>query len=264
MLPSDPMRDMLVNEARFGLGRILPALRSLDVAQPDVLEVGGGSCILSTYLASTGLNVTVVEPLGPEFEFFADVQSRVLDFAKTRGIRLNVLRISGEELEAHAQFHFAFTLNALEHTRDPCRILDNMYESLRPGGRALAGCPNYTVPFEPHFNVLLITRSKRLNGWLYRSRIRRDPGLWEGLTFVRQSDLRRHLARAGVAFAFNRESLRDSVARVLDDPIFEGRMPRVVRALAAGLRRSGLLQALTVVPLQLQTPMEVVITRRSP
>jgi SAM-dependent methyltransferase len=264
LFPPEPMSDMLVNEARFGLGRVLPVLTSLDVAEPDILEVGGGSCILSAYLASKGLNVTVVEPLGPEFDFFADRQSRVLDFAKTKALRLSVQRISGEALEACDQFHLAFTINALEHMRDPWRVIDNMYRSVKPGGRVLACCPNYTVPFEPHVNVLLITRSKRLNGWLYRSRIRRYASVWEGLTFVRQSDLRRHLARGGLAFTFNRAALRDSVARVFEDPIFRRRMPRVLRALAAGLRRSGLLHALTVVPLPLQTPMEVVITKRSP
>ena len=42
--------------------------------------------------------------------------------------------------------------------RDPLRTVDNMYRSLRPGGVLLAHCPNYTIPLEVHFNVVLVTR----------------------------------------------------------------------------------------------------------
>ena len=73
IFPDEQTYQLLVNEARFGLSRVLPVFSSLDRDRPDVLEVGAGSCILSAYLASKNVRVTALEPLGPEFGFFSGV-----------------------------------------------------------------------------------------------------------------------------------------------------------------------------------------------
>jgi hypothetical protein len=155
----------------------------------------------------------------------------------------------------------AFTVNALEHMRDPLLTIDNMYDSLKPGGIALVHCPNYTIPFEVHFNVLLVTRSKPINEWLYRSRLSRYPKVWDELNFVRYIDVHRHLVKRRANFSFDHSVMRDLAVRLMDDPIFAERMPAVVRAMGAMLRHTGLLHALSYVPPGLQTPMEVRIRK---
>ena len=261
IFPDEPMYRRFVNEARFGLSRVLPLLSSIDRDDPQVLEVGAGSCMLSAYLASKSVRVTALEPLGAEFDFFTELQRRVVDFCRRKGISLEVLRKTGEQLDILDRFGVAFTINALEHMRDPLLTLDNMYRSLVPGGAMLAHCPNYTVPFDTHFNILLVTRSKPINAWLYRSKIQRHPSVWEELNFVRYVDVRRHLARRGSSFTFSTSMLRDSVRRLLDDPTFAERMPRPVRAIGVFLRSTGLVHVAGLVPARLQTPMEVLIRK---
>ena len=255
------MYERLVNEARFGLSRVLPTLSSLSCENPDVLEVGAGSCILSAYLASKGLHITALEPLGPEFDFFADLQGRILDFCRQKTIPLKLVRATGEQLDLPGQFDFVFTINAIEHMRDPLLTIDNIYSSLKPGGRALVHGPNYTIPFDSHFNIALITRSKRLNERLYRSKIARYPGVWDELNFIRYIDVRRHLLHRRASFAFNQSVMRDLVMRLLDDPIFAQRMPFVIRAIGAMLRYGVLVRGLTRIPARFQTPMEVTIKK---
>jgi 2-polyprenyl-3-methyl-5-hydroxy-6-metoxy-1,4-benzoquinol methylase len=261
ILPEDSMSRLLVNEARFQLSRLLPALTSQRSEHTDVLEVGAGSCILSAYLASKGHCVTALEPMGPEFDFFAEVQNRMLDFCRRQGITLNLLRTTGEQLKLKNQFDVAFTMNALEHMRDPLLTLDNMVASLKPGGVVLAHCPNYTIPLEVHFNIFLVTRSKPVNEWLYRSKIKRYRPVWDELNFIRYIEVRRHLAKRGLEFTFNRAVMRDSVVRLVNDPIFAGRMPLLVRVVGAGLIFCRLLDALSLISPRLQTPMEVLIKR---
>jgi SAM-dependent methyltransferase len=251
----------MVNEARFGLSRVLPVLASLGRDHPEVLEVGAGSCILSAYLASRNVRITALEPLGPEFDFFTDLQSSVVDFCRRKGIPFDVVRATGEQIDILERFDLAFTINALEHMRDPLLTLDNMLRSLKPGGALLAHCPNYTVPLEVHFNILLVTRSKPINEWLYRSKIARYPAVWNELNFIRYIDVRRHLRRRGSSFTFNTSVLRDAVRRLLDDPIFAQRMPMPVRVIGSILRYTGLVQALGLLPARLQTPMEVLIRK---
>jgi SAM-dependent methyltransferase len=261
IFPDEQTYRLLVNEARFGLSRVLPVFSSLERDRPDVLEVGAGSCILSAYLASKNVRVTALEPLGPEFGFFSGVQGRVVDFCQRRGLPFELVRKTGEQFDTPDRFNIAFTMNALEHMRDPLLTIDNMYRSLLPGGVLLAHCPNYTVPLEVHFNILLVTRSKSINGWLYRSKIQKYPSVWDELNFIRYIDVRRHLERRGWSYTFNKAALHDSIRRLLDDPIFAQRMPLPVRVIGAILRYTGLIHALGLIPVRLQTPMEVLIKR---
>jgi len=261
IFPKEPIYDRFVNEARFGLSRVLRTLSSFDPETVEVLEVGAGSCILSSYLASKRLHVTAVEPLGPEFGFLTDLQNRVLEFCRRNSIELKLVRSTAEKLDLPGRFDVAFTINALEHMRDPLLTIDNMYKSLKPGGVVLVHCPNYTIPFEVHFNIFLVTRSKLINEWLYRSKISRYPKIWDELNFVRYVDLRRHLIDRRANFAFEGSVMHDLMARLLNDPIFAERMPAIVRAVGAMVRYTGLLHALTYVPTRFQTPMEVYIKK---
>ncbi len=250
-----------INEARFGLSRLLPVLFSMDRSDLCVLEVGAGTCILSAYLASKNYQVTAVEPLGPEFGFFAELQERVLEYCQLKKIPLTIVRATGEQFNPQAEFDIAFTINALEHMRNPILTIDNMYKSVRPQGRVLLHCPNYTIPFEVHFNVFLVTRSKRLNEWLYRSKIANYPGVWNELYFIRYIDVRRLLIRRGWSFVFNHSVMRDLVERSVGDSIFAQRMPPALRLVGAALQSTGVTRALTWVPLRFQTPMEVVVIK---
>jgi SAM-dependent methyltransferase len=257
IFPNERTYRLFLNEARFGLSRVLQLLSSFDRESVQILEVGAGSCLLSAYLASKKLQVTAVEPLGPEFDFFVEPQRRVLEFCRTNGISVKIIRTTGETMDLPGQFDVAFTINALEHMHDPLRTIGNICDSLKPGGLALVHCPNYTIPFEVHFNILLVSRSKPINEWLYRSKISRYPEVWRELNFIRQVDVRRYLAARRANFTFQRSVMRDLVARLLNDPLFAERMPALVRTIGRILQYSGLLNALTFVPPRFQTPMEV-------
>jgi SAM-dependent methyltransferase len=261
IFPDEPIYERFVNEARFGLSRILPVLSSLDLETAEILEVGAGSCILAAYLASRRLQVTVIEPLGAEFEHFAPLQARVLEFCRGRDIAFTLARMTGEQLDLLRRFDVAYTINALEHMQNPMLTIDNMFNSLKKGGILLAHCPNYTVPFEVHLNIFLVTRSKSINERLYRSKIKRYGDIWQELNFIRYVDLRRHLSRRDMRFKFNNRVTGDLIARLLTDPIFAQRMPRLLQAVAAGLMYSGLAKALMLIPPRFQTPMEVLVEK---
>jgi SAM-dependent methyltransferase len=251
--------EIELNEARFGLARILPYLPAVPETF-EVLEVGAGHCLLSGYLATKGYRVSAVEPLGSEFDFMADIQKSVLQHCDARGAQLDVVRMTGEQIAISDRYDLAFSINALEHMRDPLQVIDNMHRSLKPGGTLLLHCPNYSVPFEPHFNLILVTRSKRINTWLYRSRIS-HPDIWEELNFIRYKDLRRHFARNRLSFRFDRTLMCDTVLRAVQDPVFALRRSGFQRAICTIMDRFGLAALLRFVPATMQTPMEVAVTK---
>lgn len=257
----EPLSERLVNEARFGLSRILPILANYDLKTAEVVEIGAGTCILSAYLASKGVRQTAVEPLGPEFDFFTTLQARVVDHCKANDIPLRIVRATGETLDIDGRFDVAYTINALEHMREPLLTLDNMYRALKPNGTLLAHCPNYSVPFDSHFGAVLITRSKALNGWLYRARIKEYPQVWDELNFIRYPDIRRHMKGRGWNFSFSNTVVRDMVDRVIDDPVFRARMPSYIRAIGTIMKTTRLDRMLDFVPPHFQSPMEVVVRK---
>lgn len=250
-----------VNQAKFGLSRILPALCRLTGSDFRVLEVGAGSMLLSAYLASAGLRVTALEPLTPDFDWFQALQTEVLAYCSRQGIAFEQVKTVAEEYVAPGRYDLVFTIHTLEHMRDPLHALENMYLSLKEPGALLAVCPNYDVPFEPHLGIFLVGLSKSLNSKLYASRIAAKPKVWDGLYFIRYSRLRQHLDEKRIRYSFNRYMVRDMFQQLGKDEFFYSRMPSFVRWSYRIFQSAGVINLLSILPLRMQTPMELLITK---
>ena len=250
-----------VNQAKFGLSRILPMLTGRVPAGCRILEVGAGAMLLSAYLASHGYRVTALEPLTADFSWFAPLQGDVVAFCARNGIALERSDQFAEDYVAPERYDLIFTIHVLEHMRDPLRALENMHRSLATPGVLVAVCPNYDVPFEPHLGIVLVGRSKPLNARLYPRRVAAKPELWAGLFFIRYSRLRGHLQASNIRFAFSRGVVRDMFLRLGQDRFLYARMPAFVRWTYQALRRTGMIGLMAWLPIRLQTPMELVVTK---
>ena len=250
-----------LNQAKFGLSRILPVLSRPAGDNFRVLEVGAGSMLLSAYLASKGLNVTALEPLTPDFSWFEALQMDVLAHCAREGIKFERVDSVAEVYITPGRYDVIFTIHVLEHMRNPLRALENMYQSLKEPGFLLAVCPNYDVPFEPHLGILLVGLSKSLNARLYAHRIAAKSKVWDGLFFVRYSRLRQYLDEKRIRYVFSRGMMRDMFEQLGKDQFFYARMPACVRWSHRVLKLAGLLDLLYFLPLRMQTPMELLVTK---
>jgi 2-polyprenyl-3-methyl-5-hydroxy-6-metoxy-1,4-benzoquinol methylase len=250
-----------LNQAKFGLSRVLPVFNRLARDNFQVLEVGAGSMLLSAYLASKGLNVTALEPLTPDFSWFEPLQMEVLAYCAREGVRFERVDSLAEEYITPGRYDVIFTIHVLEHMKDPLRALENMYRSLKQPGFLLAVCPNYDVPFEPHLGIFLVGRSKSLNARLYAHHIAAKSKVWDGLFFIRYSRLRQYLNEKRIRYAFNRSMVRDMFQQLEKDQLFYARMPRFVRWSHRILKSARVIDLLYFVPLRMQTPMELLVTK---
>jgi 2-polyprenyl-3-methyl-5-hydroxy-6-metoxy-1,4-benzoquinol methylase len=254
-------RATAVNQAKFGLSRILPVLNRLTTKDCRILEVGAGRMLLSAYLASKGFQVTALEPLTADFSWFDSLQADVFAYCARQGISFERVETMAEDYVAPARYDVIFSIHVLEHVRDPLQVLDNMYRSLKQPGLMLALCPNYDVLFEPHLGILLTGRSKSVNARIYAGRVAAQRELWNRLVFIRYSELRRHLDSKGIPYAFNRDVLRDMFLQLGKDELFYARMPTMVRWAYRALSFCGATNLLSWVPLRMQTPMELLVTK---
>jgi hypothetical protein len=135
-----------------------------------------------------------------------------------------------------------------------------MASVLAPGGRMLHLCPNYAVPYEPHFGIPLVPFFPGWTKFLFPRAISRGPAVWHSLNFVTSGRLRSLARRHGLGIELRRGVMHDYLLRLDEDPIFSRRQGGgFVRGLSGFLKASGLRPLLRRLPPGLATPMVAVI-----
>lgn len=127
----------------------------------QILEVGGGILALAVQLASEGFVVTTVEPVGEGFTGISFIMDVFMEIAKDENLVFNVLQSPIEDCQFDHKFDFIFSINVMEHLKNPYPILLQMVSTLKNGGKYRFFCPNYDFPYEPHFGKWLFLRKNK-------------------------------------------------------------------------------------------------------
>jgi len=216
------------SEALFGWREISPLVRS----DMDCLEIGAGAGLLAALVARRVASVVAVEPVADGFVEGGEILTRV---EAARPDRLEFSRTTFEMYPADKTFDLIWSVNVFEHLSDWQAALEKAYSQLKPGGQCIILCPNYSIPYEPHFSLPLFVGPK-LTRQLFRRHIeaheasRNAAGLWDSLNFI----------KAGQVLAFCREH---SIPVSLDDDLL-GRMFTRIQTESNLRRRHGLLRQL--------------------
>lgn len=231
--------------------RVLDGCEVADGAR--LLEIGAGLGITAIVLSRAGLEVTALEPSGPGFE---DQQRLAVALADALGSSHHVLTIEAERLDpaVHGLFDLIYSNNVLEHVGDPQAALASMASVLGPAGLSIHSCPNYSIPFEPHFRLPLVPGRPRWTATILPSRIS-GSGLWRSLNFIRAADVERSARDLRLQVVFRQGALATSLDRLSDDPEFRDRH-RLIARLAPLLRRLGITGLMRRLPPRWSTPMD--------
>lgn len=260
-----PKGEMYLEEAEFGLRRVLPLLEELP-AEARVLEVGSGPCIALAEIVQRfpHLDVHGIEPMSDGFAFFDEFIARM----ETANGRLNVHRGGYEDFPSDGKWDLIFLVNVFEHLPDWQDFLDFAEKSLSKDGRCIVLCPNYGFPYESHFKLPIIL-NKRLTGRVFRAAIERfeedndNSGLYRSLNFVTLSKVRRAVKQRNLEMDVNTDIIREMIDRLDQDPSFRERQ-KMFTIPARLLKRSGLLKPmLGCHPIQNYLPYMQFTLRRS-
>lgn len=246
-------------ESHYGYQIIAPYLEVLRSRKDRVriLEVGAGSCFLSARLLSEGWQVVSLEPVSLGFDAVGHLRKYSQKILAENGLSLSIWDTTAENMmfSSRGLFDFIFSINVLEHVQNLRTAFHNMGSAMAPGATMLHSCPNYLVPYEPHFGKLLIPFSKRRPLTIKLSTPQRTD-LWKSINFIHYFQVLRYAKENGLKLQFRSGMMARAFERLLMDPAFASRQPASLVYLARFMKMTGILFLLQRLPAALGTPME--------
>jgi 2-polyprenyl-3-methyl-5-hydroxy-6-metoxy-1,4-benzoquinol methylase len=237
-------------EARFGLDLILPYLDT----SFRILEVGAGMGLLATFLCSKGFNITALEPGLGGFGI-STLLKKELGSLKNIS-HPNFLDIPAQELscDLHGKFDFIYSINVLEHIPNLDETIIGLTNVLAKHGIMIHACPNYAVPYEPHFGIPLIPFFPKLTPLIFKKC--RNSELWNSLNFVSTFKLKRICTKNNLVINYHREVLYKTFRRLENDSEFRQRQSNhFIKCLFFFLNQTRLINLTRFMPPQYSTLM---------
>ena len=197
--------EIYYEESKFGLKLIIDDL--IESPPKSILEIGSGIGLLSCYLASKGFKITALEPAAQGFGMMSILQEHVRKYFGSTKSDLKLFSSTLEDFMADEKYDYIFSINVFEHLDSPQQGLKKTNLLLKEGGFARIITPNYRVPYEPHFHIMIFL-SKKFTYRFYRSRILAfkcfDPiGLWESLNWISVPKIQRMLVKESIPHSFD-------------------------------------------------------------
>jgi 2-polyprenyl-3-methyl-5-hydroxy-6-metoxy-1,4-benzoquinol methylase len=199
----------------------------------EVLEVGGGILALAIQLASEGFSVTTVEPIGDGFSDISFIMKIFSEIARSENLTFKLIESPIEVCLFEHKFDFIFSINVMEHLKDPYLVLLQMVETLKPAGNYRFFCPNYDFPYEPHFGKWLFLRKNKAFH-LPKGRAKSDlisieaaSGLHSSLNFLTLRLLKISASGKEIVLEPNRNALYEILTRSSHDLELRKRHPGI-------------------------------------
>lgn len=175
-----------------------------------ILEIGGGVGFCYLWLKKQGMNITSIEPS----QFGGNNYEVGLKIMKIAGVDSSGwLSFSADEVGKLGQsYDFIFSNNVLEHIDNLEESLQALCEVMSSGGSMTHTCPNYLVPYEPHFGILLVPFFPKFSEIFNRS-LKVDP-LWRTLNFITSTKIKKFAEKNKLKLSYDKNELLKTLERL--------------------------------------------------
>lgn len=258
--------ETYASEAKFGRMFIDSDLKNLK-AGAKVLEVGAGAMLLSCQLVREGFSVTALEPVGEGFSHFTKLRLFVTEQALLTNHAPKLMLLPAEEMNVENTFDFAFSIYVMEHVADIEMTLRKVNASLKQKAYYRFITPNYSFPYEPHFNIPTFFNKKiteKILGRKIFNDIRfPDPrGVWASLNWISVGKLKRAAqVIRGLEINFNKNVLFNTFQRVLFDEHFSARRSPFIVRFAKIMSNSKIDSLLKFIPVQMSPIIDCIVIK---
>ncbi|MCX6536093.1 MAG: hypothetical protein NT119_06020, partial [Actinobacteria bacterium] len=130
---------------------------------------------------------------------------------------------------------YIFAINVIEHVHDYEDLIRQALEAKTPNAVLRIVCPNYSIPYEPHFNIPIVFNkifTKFIFGHKIRgSKIPNSEEFWDDLSWPTQRGLKKMLKSNDWSFEFSHDATREYLTRSLTDSDFVIRKGPIIGSL---------------------------------
>jgi len=254
--------DTYANESHVSLELVeahLPALHPNET--PRILEVGSGLCLLSLFLKQQGYPIVALEPAIGGYGIFEQTKNALLNHFSH--LKLEVLSIPAQQLnpKQHGRFALIFSNNVIEHIPEWQTALSAMMSVLSPLGQLRHACPNYTIPYEPHYGVPVFRHFRKLSQRLFLSKSA-NLDIWNSLNFITCRQIKAFCRQQQLTCYFQEALLYRAFCRIHDDPVFQQRHQGMITRVANVMMMPPFKQIIRRLPASLSTPMNFTIRHK--
>jgi 2-polyprenyl-3-methyl-5-hydroxy-6-metoxy-1,4-benzoquinol methylase len=218
-----------------------------------ILEVGSGAGIVSACLRLSDIEVTSLEPSTEGFDIYHKLNHMIQRYFGFTCFSHLAIPIEQLDPQKHSVFDFIFSINVLEHIHDLGAALSAMTCALSQEGIMIHLCPNYAVPFEPHYGIPLIPFKPRLTHLLLSHKVKEDV-IWKSLNFITYREVIRFAKKLGCTVRFKKEVMYKNLERLGHDKGFLKRH-QVLSHLYNFLRFARITACVRRLPHQISSPM---------
>ena len=223
---------LYVNEAKFIYSLIE---KELDVEPMNFYEIGSGIGLLSRMVAEKGHTVIATEPATSGFGVVKVLQ-KVIEKSFNTETKVPVYYSeTAEDLfttlqSEHKKFNYIFCANVVEHVINLPKFFDSIIPLISQNGTFRFVCPNYAIPYEPHFGFITLF-SKKLTFKFQKRKIlemekQRKENLVEfynELSFPNIQKINRILKNSNCEIIYSKSATLEYVKRATNDGIFIAR-----------------------------------------
>ena len=231
---TDPLRTY-ISEAKFFKNIVVPDVAKLKSGS-YVIEVGSGIGLLSLHLASMGFEVTAFEPQSSGFNQMNAMRSLISENWKPSAPNVEFREASlNQTTQLEKLADYVFAINVIEHVHDFEDLITHAVKAKTPEATIRIVCPNYSIPYEPHFNIPIIF-TKRITKFIFghkihNSKIPDSDEFWGDLSWPTQKKLKRILKSKGWNVEFSRDATHEYLNRAFSDSDFIVRKGRIIGSL---------------------------------
>jgi 2-polyprenyl-3-methyl-5-hydroxy-6-metoxy-1,4-benzoquinol methylase len=214
------------DEFKFGFNEIISCISKND----KILEIGSGSGLLSSYLSTLGYKIKSLEPFDKGFH---DLKLLHNTIKKINSKNYNVINSSLEDYETYEKFDKIFAINVFEHVDDYKFCIIKACSLLNENGELIILCPNYSFPYESHFNIPIIL-NKKVTYFLFENYINKHSEkykywnieeCWDSLNWITYRDIKKISKKEGLTLKYDKQIIIRMFERLYKDQSFMRRKP---------------------------------------
>jgi SAM-dependent methyltransferase len=154
----------------------------------------------------------------------------------------------------HGVFDLVFSNYVIEHIPDWRLALEKMSSVLTPEGKMLHSCPNYTIPYEPHYGTLVFRHFQAFSKRFFLPK-NSDLEIWNSLNFITCHEIKSFCKATGLDCTFKKALLYLAFKRINEDPLFKQRHEGFATILTSFMLTTGLIYLLKYIPPAYATPL---------